>query len=314
MEKSSYLQQKKLNPADELREVLSSLEKRLPGVRSMTSTQALILLRDLDQAYQRFETLLTAGVDLLPEQGRFKVVQAGLRKSPSSLLSALGGAAALEAYRPKPPPVRERWWWYLDEMVSRQYKILLQRAGIGLILVLLLIGGGVLAFRTVLAPSPEAVIGFEVEQDANIAIEQGDYQTALAVVEEGLTKLPNDPGFLLYKGVLHEIMGETELAEQAFAEAEVRLNDPLNFYIARSQLHLRLGQPELAEPDARAAIKANETSARAWLLLGQSLQFQGREFEAIPVYEKAGQLALDSGDNEIVVLARLALGQMGAAP
>ena len=280
----------------------------------MNSTQALILLRDLDQAYSSFEQLEEARIDLLPERGRFNTIQASIKTSTRPLLRALGGPPALDQFRPGPAPPPERWWWYLNEIVAAQNKALLRRLGIGLAFIALLIGGTVVAFNTVLAPSPEAIIGFEVETAANVAIEEGNYRAALAAVDEGLVKLPGDPGLLLYKGVLHQSLGQTDQANQTFDEAQARLDDSIEFYIARSQLYLRLNQPEQAEIDARAAMELDESMARAWLLLGQSLQLQGREFDAIPVYETAGQLALESGENEIVVLARLALGQIGAAP
>jgi tetratricopeptide (TPR) repeat protein len=106
-----------------------------------------------------------------------------------------------------------------------------------------------------------------------------------------------------------------ELAAESYAQAQNQLQEtPLDFYLARSQLQLRLKQAELAESDARTVLNRDENIARAWLLLGQSLQLQGRDFQAISAYEKAGQVGLDNGDNEVVVLARLALGQIGVTP
>jgi tetratricopeptide (TPR) repeat protein len=315
MHKSDYLRQKKLNPSDELRGILTSLEERQVKIKGMTSTQALILLRDLDQVYNLFEQLAATKVNLLPEQSRFGTLQARLKRNVGQLLKALGGSAALSEYRPKPAPDREQWWWYSHEIVAKEQQRFLSRT-ISIVIIALLLGGGVfLAFNTILAPSPETMAQVEAENEANQAVEETDYQTALAAIEAGLVKIPNDPGLLIYKGVLEQILKKEELAAESYAQAQNQLQEtPLDFYLARSQLQLRLKQAELAESDARTVLNRDENIARAWLLLGQSLQLQGRDFQAISAYEKAGQVGLDNGDNEVVVLARLALGQIGVTP
>ena len=121
---------------------------------------------------------------------------------------------------------------------------------------------------------------------------------------------------LIFKGVLHQALAEEVEANRDYEAARAALTGrSLDFYLARSQLQLRLGQAVLAEQDARRVLEEDENVSRAWLFLGQSLQFQGRNIEAVPILEKAGNVALENGDNEIVVLARLALGNItGAAP
>lgn len=310
MQKSDYLRQKKLNPADELRELLTKLEQRQFKLQAMTSTQALILLRELDQLDTLFEELEATGLSLLPEQGRFKSLESRLRQNAAPLLRALGGPEALAEHRPEHAPV-DRWWWTIDELVAARRKRTLKRIALGVSILALLLGGLIIAFNTILAPSPEVKLAFDLEQKISAAIKAQDYRGALVVVDEGLLQLPHNPHFWLYKGVLHQLLTETVAAEQAFAQAQAQFNDPLKFYLRRSELQLRLNQPQQAEEDARAAIALDERSAQAWLLLGQALQWQERAVEAIPVYERAGQLAMESGDSEIVVLARLALRKLG---
>ena len=313
MQKLDYLRQKKLNPADGLRELLHSLEQRPFRFKSMTSTQALILLRELDQSHQLLQELEATGLNLLPERGRFNNIKGRVRPDMAALLKALGGPEALAEHRPKPAPSAERWWWYINDLVAVKRRQQLRIGGITFVIIALLFGGAVLAFRTILAPSPEAQIGFEVESEANDAIQHQNYREALAVIENGLRQLPNDAGFLLYKGVLHQILGEADEAEQAFVQAQAQL-ELTNFYLSRSQLYLQFQQPDMAEADARATIEIDERSARAWFLLGQALQQQGQEFQAISAYETAGQLAFENGDDQIVVMSRLAIGQITGGP
>lgn len=310
--KLEYLQQKKLNPADELRELLSSLEEQAVKIKGISSTQALFVLRDLDQLYTLFDQLTVAGLDLLAEEGRFKALQGRVRQSAGPLLKALGGASVLAEHRPMPAPSRERWWWYIHERVAAQRQRRFRRLTIFAVILAGVIGGMVVLFNTVLAPSPEAVARLEAENAAYAAMEAGDLQAALAAIEAGLTHVPDDPNMLLLKGVLQSVMGQEAEAERIFAQVEFSFGPRENFYLQRSQLEMRAKRLDEAEANARQALALDENSAAAWLLLGQSLEAQGQGFEAIRAYEMAGDLAFENGNNQIVVLARLALARLGS--
>ena len=58
------------------------------------------------------------------------------------------------------------------------------------------------------------------------------------------------------------------------------------------------------------------TTKSRWpgLFWGKLWSLKGQRFESISAYEQAGDLALENGDNEIVVLARLALGRITSSP
>jgi tetratricopeptide (TPR) repeat protein len=166
----------------------------------------------------------------------------------------------------------------------------------------------------VLAPSPEVLARLEAENSAYEAIDNGEYPQALADIEQGLVKVPGNPDLLLLKGVVEEVLGEDTAAADSFDQAQVGLNSPFYFYLARSQLQLRVGQFSKAEHDARTALELDEKSAGAWFLLGQALESQNKLPEAASAYQKASELGMDSGDNEVVVMARMALGRLAASP
>lgn len=312
MPKLDYLQQKNLNPADELREIMASLEERQPQLKSFNVEQARTFLLDLDRLDTLFRELELTGLDLLPEQGRFQSLQSRLQKKAALLLRLLGGPAALSALHPTPAPPAEKWWWHLDQLAAAQRQRLLRQVGLIVGVIVLFVGGLVVLFQTVLAPSPEVLARLQAENNAYEAIDNSQYQAALASVEQGLAKVPGDPELLLLQGVLQEVLGEDAAA--TFDQARARLNDSLDFYLTRSQLQLRVGQLAKAEADARAALELDQNSAKTWFLLGQTLEAQGKLAEAVPAYQKASELAMDSEDGEIVVMARLALGRLGAGP
>jgi tetratricopeptide (TPR) repeat protein len=315
MSKLDYVQQKKLNPADELRELIDTVEERRPALNTMNSAQALDLLQTLDQAYLLFHQLETAGLNLLPEQGRFEAIQNSFKNKANTILNALGGPAVLAKHRPQPVPERERWWWYIHEMVAARNQRLLKQVVMGVILVGLILGGILLAFETVLAPSPETVARLDAENDGMARFEEGNYQEALAAVEKGLAVVPDDANLLIFKGILEEFLGQEAEATQAFQAAQESLtDDPTAFYLGRGQLYLRVGELEKAKADVQQALAINEKSSLAWLMLGQVLESQNDKFESMSAYERASELALADNNFQVVVLARLGLGRMGMVP
>ncbi|MDH3675727.1 MAG: tetratricopeptide repeat protein, partial [Anaerolineae bacterium] len=312
--KLDYFQKKGLNPADELRRLIDSLEEYAPKLRSLDSTQARLLLRDLDKTASLFEQLETTELDLVPEQSRFATIEFFYKKNAARILKALGGSETLAEYRPSPPPDRDHWWWYLHELVAEQQRRLLRRIATVVITILVVIVGLVIAFNTILAPSPEAIARLEAENESLAAVEEGDYDLALAAIEKGLTVVPDDASLWLIKGVVQQLREEEDQAVESFDQAKVNLDDMATFHLGLGQLYYRTGQPEKAEEEARTAIELNDKLSTSWLLLGQALEAQDRKFEAIPAYQNAGDIALENGESEVVVLARLALSRVGFGP
>ncbi len=311
MSKLDYFQQKKLNPADELREILSSLEDRQPKVKAFTPVDALTVLNDLDEVHRLFEKLEATDLDLASERGRFETIQVHLDQHARPFLKKLGGADTLREHRPKPAPDRKRWWWYIHENVADRQKRRLRQVAIGLVVFFAIIGAVVVAFNTILAPSPEAIARVEAESGAFSAIEQGDFERALAAVEQGLTVVPDDAILLALRGVVLESLELDEEAAESFERAQSSVDDPTAFYVGRGQIYFRTGQHERAEEDARAALDLDNNLSVAWFLLGQALESQGKDVEAVSAYQQAGDVAMANGDNEVFVMVRLALSRIG---
>ncbi len=314
MPKLEHLQPKNLTPADELRELLQRLEGRQVKLKQLPAESALSVLHDLDRVETLFAQVQEAGLDSEPERGRFQTIQRQLQKQAGTLLKALGGPAALSVHRPSPPPSPERWWWFIDAQVARQQRQRLRRLAITAGVIVLLVGGVYLIFQTVLAPSPEAVARLEAENNAFLAVEAGNNEQALVELEQGLTKVPNDPELLLIKGLVEERLGDSTAAARSLAQAETGMNNPLVFNLTRGQLYVQFNQLPQAETAVRAALKIDENSARAWLLLGQVLEGQSQRAEALAAYEKAGNLAQANNEDEIFVMTRMALARLMGAP
>ena len=190
----------------------------------------------------------------------------------------------------------------------------MRRIGLAAGVLFLVILGLVIAFNTILAPSPEAIARLEAENESLAAADEGDYDRALAALDQGLSVVPDDASLWIIKGVVQELQGDDAQAARSDERAQEILINPVTFHLGRGQLYYRTGQNEKAEEEARQAIELDDNKASSWLLLGQALESQGNRFESIPAYQKAGEIALDNGESEIVVLARLALSRVGFAP
>jgi len=314
MSKLAYFHQKKLNPADELRELLGTLEDRGPALKALDSTKALILLRDLDQITDLFTQLEATDLNLLSEQSRFKAVESYLKKNAAIMLKALGGSEALDEFRPSPPPARERWWWYSQELVAAQRRRLLKRIAIAVLVVVGVAGAISLIFNTILAPSPEVLAEVEAENKSMAAIEAGDYELAMTEIEKGLAVVPDNPYLLVIEGTLYETLGEDDKAARSFQKAESNFDDLAKFHLSLGQTYFRIGQYFKAEVEARSSIASDDNIAASWFLLGQSLEGQNKAAEAKEAYQHAGDLALANNDTETLVLVRLAMSRVGLGP
>ena len=230
MQKSDYLQQKKLNPADELRDRLYRLEQSPPNIKTMASDQALQMMYDLDQTQHLFDQLSDSGVDLFPERSRFVALQTRLKKIASPWLRRLGGPSVLGKARADVSPPSDRWWWYIDRIVAHQQRRLWRNVGIGIGIFFMVLIGVYTLFNTILAPSPEVIARLDAENEADAAMEIGNYEEGVAALETGLSVVPDDPRLLLYHGILSNMIGNDEAAERSFRLAQEALSHtPLDF-------------------------------------------------------------------------------------
>ncbi|MCG3212501.1 MAG: hypothetical protein FOGNACKC_06171 [Anaerolineae bacterium] len=310
--KLDYVQGKKLNPADDLRETLALLEERQAKLKHLSADEALALLHELDRVAELLAALQAHGVDLLPEQARFETVQRQLKQRASVWLKTVGGPARLAGQRAQPVD-DTRWWWALDGLVAANKKRVRRQIGLAGLALALVVAVVIVLFKTVLAPSPEVLARLDAENNAMQAFTADDVPGALASVEQGLAVAVDDPRLLILQGIFQDLLARPPAAQQSFVRAQAVLNNPESFYLLRAQLYLTTDQPNPAEADARAALAVNDNSARGWLLLGQALEAQDRREEALTAYNRAADLAITSGDDEVVVISRLAIGRMSGA-
>ncbi|HIQ04496.1 MAG TPA: tetratricopeptide repeat protein [Anaerolineae bacterium] len=295
-------------PADELRELLTRCENRLPNLKG-SGQGALDLLHWVDRIHELIPELEATGVDLRPERGRLLTIEAQLRKRAALIVGEARAVGGLAMARQKVSPEPERWWWYLDEYVTQQRRRRLRRIGITLVIV-----AGVLAliyvlFRILFPPNPVAVAVQTHQMNAEELLSKGDVHGALQEMEAALEVAPDDPSLHIWVGVLSEMEGDEETAQQQFTVARSLSENQAGFLVQRSYVYGATNQADEALEDARKAVELAPEMAEAYFALGSAAEQVGQLQEALSAFNRCSELAADSNP-ALTALARVRIATL----
>lgn len=303
-------------PAGTLRQALDQLDVRLGKLKHGNRQDAEEILHLFDQADAALRALEEKGAEAPAEKVRFESLSAQFRSKRARILKNLGGAKALITLRAARAPHNPhnlneaRWWWYLDRDLASERRANWRR--IGLWGVLGLIAFALLAFgyERFLAPDPAVRRAYGHQRTAERLAEEGDYAEALAEANQGLAQTPDDPYLLTLQGVCHQMLGETEDAEESFAAAQAAYASQELFLRARAQVYLRSGRPDELEADANALLALEPNSPHAHFYLGLVSEVRQEYQAAKTYYEKASELAQAADEMELHVMASMQLSQV----
>ncbi|MBN1261009.1 MAG: hypothetical protein JXB35_10050 [Anaerolineae bacterium] len=297
-------------PADALRRSIDDLETRVGNLDHATGEEALEIPPLLDAATALLQSLQQHGVDLVGEATRLESVQNQLRRKAALFLKVAGGAPTAAAARAATAPGDHAWWWYLDHLVAERRRARLRTWAVGLA-----IAAGVVLilwvlYRWFLAPDPVTQARLDHLYAAEELAFDGVYDEALQEVDAGLEVAPGDGDLLTLKGALLHLMGETATSEAVFREAQAAFGDRETFLTARAQVWLRFGDGWGALSDAEEILTLDPDSAVGVFYTGAA--YEQLEFfeEAVTAYEKASELALQAGQNELYATIRTQLAYL----
>ena len=134
-----------------------------------------------------------------------------------------------------------------------------------------------------------------------------DLQTALVEVQSALTFTPEDADLYTMQGVILDAIGLQDEAINSFDTAKALFNQPDDFYSQRSFFYLMINEPQQALVDAQTAIKINPKSAISYLQQGQIYMALSDREKAIQSYEKADEIAQETGDIQLQAMIRINL-------
>jgi tetratricopeptide (TPR) repeat protein len=262
-------------------------------------TDALLLLRLLDQIAEELEDLEQRGVDLRAERGRFETVLNQLRRRERSLVALAG------AEMPAQRPPDARWWWVLNEKVAADRKRRLKRV-IGVTLIgLAVLSVLYLLYDRFLAPPPNVRQASSFSFEGERAAIEGDPTRAIEQFEAAVALQPDRAEAHVWLGVLYESTGNGAKAALAFEQAQAFLDSRLEFLVQRGLLYLALSDFDAANQDANAAIELAPQRPEGYFLLGNVAEQVGDLELALDSFQQAADLAESTGQVTLQVTARV---------
>jgi tetratricopeptide (TPR) repeat protein len=293
------------SPANQLRDALDRAERLVVTVDRHTVEELLVLL---DAIRQSFIDLSGDGVDLRPEDVRWRSILNRLMSRPGPIVNAAAAAGGYAPLRAKHPPA-EDIWWHLDSFVAQRRR----KAALRLVttIVAIVAGAAILyyAINTLFPPDPAAVMMVDATSSISQLIQQERWDDALAVVDEALTELPNEPELLIWRTVLLEHLGRADEAEEALQKAQdVYPARAALFWTVLGNTRFQAADLDGAEAAGQKAIELDPDEPQAYLLLGGLAEMRGDMNTAIEMFEKTVALAEETSP-ELVVIAKVRLAQ-----
>jgi len=292
-------------PSARLRELLGQLEAHIGKLERDSQAEAQKIPALFDAVHALIVELERAGVSFPAEMTRFETASATFRRKAKLFLRIVGGPEGLAALRPRQAPAPEQWWWFIDRWWAEQKTAQRRRQAKSLSIGAAVLAIVVVVYALFLAPDKASFETVRLRQAAEQLAQEEDYAAALNSVNAALALSPDDASLLAFKGVLQTRLGFEAEAATTFAAAEAASGSRDQFFLARAQVYLVLGEPEAVLADAEAAIAANPQSAQGYLYLGLANTDLGNFLEAEMQYDEAGRLADEVGDPGLAAIARV---------
>jgi len=309
-----YVPSQVRTPVDRIRKALDQAERAISDM-SDAGPQVVGLLRLFDQIERGLRDLEQRGVDTRAERTRFETIQGHLKQRKRRFLNQ--ASRALEEERKEIEPARAHWWWYLDEAAARERWRRLRRLIAGAAAIMALLTGAWLAYKQFLAPPPEVGEAFRHMEAGKSAVEEGRLRAALESFDAATELTPDDAEPWLWKGALHDQLGELAQAEDAFAAAEPLYETTFDFVLNRGRVYLQAGCVEGAKADVKVAMDLNPTSGWGYYLRAGVAVAEGDYDAALADLGQAAELAGENGDSTLQAMVanqRAQLMQMQPMP
>ena len=309
-----YVTSQAHTPLDGVRQALDRAKRATSDITD-ADLGPVELLHLFDQIEDMLEQLEQQDVDVRVERAQFESVQRQLDRRKGKFLRCVGQALAEE--RSRIEPARSHWWWYLDQAAGKQRRRRLRRVAAGTVAVIVVLVAAWLAYQEFLAPPPEVGQAYRRMEAGKAHLAEGDIRGALEAYTAATALTPDDPEPWLWKGVLHDQLGEQAGAREAFAIAERLYETSFDFMLNRGRVYLQSGNVEKARADAQAAIEENPTLGWGYYLRAGVAVREGDQQAALADLEQAIELAQERGNGSLEAMAitqRAQLIQMGSIP
>jgi tetratricopeptide (TPR) repeat protein len=297
----------KLTPADELRDLLDRVERRLGSINGARAEDVIEMFDWLDRIVPLFAEIEADGVDLRPERTRWENIDSMMHAKAGRIVRQARGQIAPQRATRQPPS--EHWWWWLDEHVREQTRRRIQRSLITVAAVAVLALVAYSVFNALFPTNPAVERAQGLQLAAERAVMEGNWAEAERQFAQAVQETPDDVMLWAWLGVVREEQGNQAGAEEAFARAREVAGSELTFHLARGQVYIQANRSDKALAEAERAVELAPDSAQAHFLLASAYELSGRFVEAIAEFEKTSKLA-ENKEPQLVVLARMRMGML----
>ncbi len=295
--------------AAELRDMIHEFETDLVDLDG-AGGDVIDLLRRRDKIGEEVSRLESEGLDLRPERTRIETIDNILSREANTIASEARAAGGLQAARKEEHPPESHWWWYLDEFVAeKRRKKIIKTATIVVSVLVVLITGNFLMDRF-FGPSPQEKEARIYVNEAEQQFREGNYQQAIEEYERAVAITPSDGQAQAALGVLYELQGRPEEAEEAFRAAEDALGSRLEFLMTLAQTYMTAGEYDTALGKANEATELAPEAPRAYLIRGSIYESMEERAKAIDDFQRSADLAQSAGQDALYVLAKMRLATL----
>lgn len=305
--------QERQSLATSLRQELDEAERVVIQLRRDNVEPFLQLLDSIDR---RFTQLASSGLDLRPEQTRWNSLQGRLQREAGRVMRAADAAGGLASLRARNAPA-QGLWWHLDAVAAADRRRSIRRLGaaIGTAVASLALIWSLFTF--VIPADANSVITSEAITELRQLAFEARWQHGLAIIAEAKALLtePNAE-LLIWEAVVRGKLGQDARAEEALDEAKalVPSDRQVSFWWTLGMVRLDIGDLEEARAAGREALALDASDPQGYFLLGNVAEVEGDVPAAIELFEESYQLALESGANELAVIARIRMGTLLQRP
>ena len=307
------VRQERQSLATSLRQELDEAERVVIQLRRDNVEPFLQLLDSIDR---RFTQLASRGLDLRPEQTRWNSLQGRLQREAGRVMRAADAAGGLASLRARNAPA-QGLWWHLDAVAAADRRRSIRRLGaaIGTAVASLALIWSLFTF--VIPADANSVITSEAITELRQLAFEARWEHGLAVIEEAKALLTEPHAeLLIWEAVVRGKLGQDARAEEALDEAKalVPSDRQVAFWWTLGMVRLDIGDLEEARAAGREALALDASDPQGYFLLGNVAEVEGDVPAAIELFEKSYQLALESGANELAVIARIRMGTLLQRP
>lgn len=274
--------------------------------RPLDASNIETLLRLMDHIEAMFEDFEGSEDAVRSEQGRWATLQGRITANPQMIVAPAAKLGGLAKLRSKNQPATG-FWWHLDEVVTDQRRRSMQRIGmiVGIVVVLVAVVWGGMSFFA--SRNVEALSLNDVTTNIEQLARDEEWAEALAMVTAARETMPDDVELMVWEAVLTEQTNGSRAPTLLRAAQSEMADEATRFWLLVGNDRLQVGNLAGAEEAGQEALMLSPQEAQATLLLGGIAEARGDTSQAAEYYNQTVVLAGEE-NSELGVLAKMRLG------